>query len=138
MSVCGGHLGGFQVQQLRVILDSVESKNNERVWLRHQTQGELDDTKLVDGLTGDRLVFKRRGEASDQSHANANPNRKKRLLFVMDVSGSMYRFNSYDGRLERMLEATMMVMEAFDGYANKFNYAIVGHSGDSPEIPCTS
>jgi hypothetical protein len=24
----------------------------------------------------------------------------------------MYRFNSYDGRLERLLEATLMIMEA--------------------------
>ena len=121
-----------------MILESIENRDKERVWLRHQTQGELDETKLIDGLTGDRLIFKRRGEADEQNRANPTPTKKKRMLFVMDVSGSMYRFNSYDGRLERMLEATMMVMEAFDGYSNKVEYAIVGHSGDSPEIPCES
>ena len=36
----------------------------------------------------------------------------------MDVSGSMYRFNSYDGRLERSLEAVLVVMEAFDKQPN--------------------
>ena len=36
----------------------------------------------------------------------------------MDVSGSMYRFNGYDGRLERTLEAALMVMEAFDNQRN--------------------
>ena len=38
----------------------------------------------------------------------------KRIRLVVDVSGSMYRFNSYDGRLERSLEAVLVVMEAFD------------------------
>ena len=37
----------------------------------------------------------------------------------MDVSGSMYRFNGYDGRLEREMEAVCMVMEAFQGYSEK-------------------
>ena len=32
---------------------------------------------------------------------------------VVDVSGSMYRFNGHDGRLDRMLESVLMVMEAF-------------------------
>ena len=36
----------------------------------------------------------------------------------MDVSGSMCRFNSYDGRLERSLEAVLVVMEAFDKQPN--------------------
>lgn len=29
----------------------------------------------------------------------------------MDVSGSMYRFNGHDGRLNKMLETTCLVME---------------------------
>ena len=31
---------------------------------------------------------------------------------MVDVSGSMMRFNSEDGRLERMLSATLMILEA--------------------------
>ena len=35
-----------------------------------------------------------------------------------------------DERLERLLECTMMIMEALDGFESKFEYALVGHSGD--------
>lgn len=44
----------------------------------------------------------------------------KRLRLVVDVSGSMYRFNGVDGRLERSMEAVCMVMEAFENYEEKF------------------
>jgi hypothetical protein len=47
----------------------------------------------------------------------------------------MYRFNGSDGRLERLLECTMMVMEALDGFGDTFEYAVIGHSGDAPQIP---
>lgn len=39
---------------------------------------------------------------------------------MVDVSGSMYRFNGVDGRLERSMEAVCMVMEAFENYEEKF------------------
>lgn len=39
-----------QVQSLRVILGSLQAKNKERNWSRHQTSGELDDVKLIDGI----------------------------------------------------------------------------------------
>ena len=51
-----------QVQSLRVILDSLQAKGEERVWHRHQTSGELDDTKLIEGLTGERAIYKKRGD----------------------------------------------------------------------------
>lgn len=51
-----------QVKMLRVILDNLQAKGKERQWLHHQTSGELDDIKLVEGLTGERSVYKRRGE----------------------------------------------------------------------------
>lgn len=35
-------------------------------WLRNQNHGELDDMKLVDGVTGETLVYKRRGEPDKQ------------------------------------------------------------------------
>lgn len=56
------------------------------------------------------------------------------FLQKKDVSGSMYRFNGVDNRLERELESVLMVMEAFDGFENKIKYDIIGHSGDGFNI----
>ncbi|XP_077200195.1 von Willebrand factor A domain-containing protein 8 [Paroedura picta] len=121
-----------QVQMLRVILDSLQAKGKERQWLRHQAVGELDDTKIIDSLTGEKAIYKRRGELDPQL---GSPLQKpKRLRLVVDVSGSMYRFNGVDGRLERSMEAACMVMEAFENYENKFKYDITGHSGDGFNI----
>lgn len=46
-----GHVRG-QVQSLRVILDSLQAKGKERQWLKNQAYGDLDDTKLIEGITG--------------------------------------------------------------------------------------
>lgn len=35
-----------EIRELRVILESIESKNKERVWLKNQSSGDVDDTKL--------------------------------------------------------------------------------------------
>uniref|UniRef100_A0A8B9TGJ3 von Willebrand factor A domain-containing protein 8 n=1 Tax=Anas platyrhynchos TaxID=8839 RepID=A0A8B9TGJ3_ANAPL len=121
-----------QVQSLRIILDNLQAKGKERQWLRHQAVGELDDAKIIDGLTGEKAIYKRRGEHEPQP---GSPQQKpKRLRLVVDVSGSMYRFNGVDGRLERSMEAVCMVMEAFENYEHKFKYDIVGHSGDGFNI----
>ena len=61
-------------------------------------------------------------------------NQPNRLQFLMYCSGRMYRFDSYDGRLNRCLEAAVMLMESFYGMQRYFDYSIVGHSGDSPCI----
>lgn len=61
------------------------------------------------------MVFKRRGlpeGARDASSDGSGAIIQKRLQFVMDVSGSMYRFNSRDQRLERMLEAALLVRKS--------------------------
>ena len=47
----------------------------------------------------------------------------------------MYRFNGQDQRLDRLLETAVMVMEAMDGMSSRFQYSIVGHSGDGPNTP---
>ncbi|XP_075230942.1 von Willebrand factor A domain-containing protein c12.2 [Lycorma delicatula] len=121
-----------QVQALRVILSSVQAKSKERQWLRHQTSGELDDSKLIEGLTGEKNIFKRRAEKEPEP---GTPQMKpKRLKLVVDVSGSMYRFNGYDGRLDRELEAVVLLMEAFQGHESRFQYDIVGHSGEDVAI----
>ncbi|KAJ6661691.1 hypothetical protein lerEdw1_013213 [Lerista edwardsae] len=121
-----------QVHLLRIILDNLQAKGKERQWLRHQAVGELDDTKIIDSLTGEKAIYKRRGELDPQL---GSPQQKpKRLRLVVDVSGSMYRFNGVDGRLERSMEAVCMVMEAFENYEQKFKYDITGHSGDGFNI----
>jgi von Willebrand factor A domain-containing protein 8 len=38
-----------QVKSLRVILSNLQAKAKERQWVRHQTTGELDDAKLIEG-----------------------------------------------------------------------------------------
>ena len=37
------------MQSLRVILGSLQAKGKERQWVKHQTFGDLDDTKLIEG-----------------------------------------------------------------------------------------
>jgi hypothetical protein len=121
------------IQQLRNILDSLEAKKKERQWLKNQTQGDLDDQKLVEAITGEKNVYKRRGD--DPNAENSfNIEKPKRLRLVVDVSGSMYRFNGVDSRLERQIESVLMVMAAFEGYENKISYDIIGHSGDGYNI----
>nr|KAF7423742.1 hypothetical protein H0235_009025 [Vespula pensylvanica] len=121
-----------QVQALRIILGSLQAKSNERQWCRHQTSGELDDTKLIEGLTGEKTIYRRRAEKEPE--IGAPQLKPKRLKLVVDVSGSMYRFNGYDGRLDREMEACVMVMESFSGYEDRFQYDIIGHSGDDYRI----
>ena len=129
-----------QVAQLRTIIDEFSRRSKERVWLRNQSSGELDDAKIVDGLSGEKLVFKRRGIASDStvdSGSGSNPESLlKRVEVVMDVSGSMYRFNGTDRRLERMLETALMIMSAMPSsdsdssdQNNILQYCLSGHSG---------
>ncbi|XP_017481252.1 PREDICTED: von Willebrand factor A domain-containing protein 8 [Rhagoletis zephyria] len=122
-----------QVQQLKAVLEAMQTKSNERQWQKYQTHGELDDTRLIEGITGEKNIYRRRAEANPWAdHIQEKPNR---LKLVVDVSGSMYRFNGYDGRLDRELEAVVMVMEAFEGFEKKIVYDIVGHSGEGWEIP---
>ena len=45
-----------------------------------------------------------------------------------------FRFNGFDGRLEREMEAVVLVMEAFHGHESRFQYDIVGHSGDASSV----
>ncbi|KAF5289201.1 hypothetical protein FQR65_LT00087 [Abscondita terminalis] len=121
-----------QVQSLRIILGSLQAKNKERQWTKNETSGELDDMKLIDGLLGEKTIFRRR---TDQEPELGSPQSKPKLLrLVADVSGSMYRFNSYDGRLDRELEAAVLLMEAMEGFEDKIQYDITGHSGDSHDI----
>ena len=128
--------GGVQreVKELRTILGGLQAKGDERVWLRHQTDGDLDDSKLVEGLTGERTIYKRRG--THEPSPGGEQQHPKRVHFVADISGSMYRFNGHDQRLERMLQSVCMVMEAFeDAEPERIVCEITGHSGEAATIP---
>ena len=88
-----------------------------------------------DGLrrvAGERHVYRKRG--IKQPDIGAPQRLPKRVRFVFDISGSMYRFNGEDSRLDRTLEAATMFMEALQGFEHKIVYSMHGHSGDSPEI----
>ncbi len=80
-----------QVQALRTIISGLQAKAKERQWLKNQTQGELDDMRLIEGITGEKSIYKKRGE---QEPEPGTPQEKpKKLRLLVDVSGSMYRFN---------------------------------------------
>lgn len=118
------------VGRLRAVLASAQSDAAERTWLTHQTYGDLDDRLLVDGISGDPAVFKRRGVA-DAPHFGERGAAKPRLLvFAFDCSASMYRFNSADGRLTRACELAALLMDGLAGFERHFRYSMAAHSGD--------
>ncbi|CAD5234405.1 unnamed protein product [Bursaphelenchus xylophilus] len=124
-----------QVNSLRNVIESLEAREKERQWSKNQTAGDLDDGKLIEGIAGEKNIYRRRVEQiREPGTVQTKP---KRLQLLVDVSGSMYRFNGHDQRLRRSLEATLLVMEALKDHKDKVKYDIVGHSGDSPEVVFT-
>ncbi|CAK0844639.1 unnamed protein product [Prorocentrum cordatum] len=121
-----------QIQEMKVCLEGHEAREHERQWLRNQTHGELDDSRLVDGITGSANVYTRRGEP-DTGAFGASQKSPKRITFVMDISGSMYTFNRIDRRLQRLQEVATFIFESFAGLEAKYAYRMVGHSGTGPE-----
>jgi von Willebrand factor A domain-containing protein 8 len=117
------------ISTLRALLQAVESKNSNRDWIKNQVFGDLDDSRLIEGVAGEKNIYKRRGLVEPAMRSFLD--RPQRLRFVVDCSGSMYRFNGYDDRLSRCLQASALVMESFEGMEDRFDYSIVGHSGDS-------
>jgi von Willebrand factor A domain-containing protein 8 len=49
-----------------VYCSDLSAKEEERVWVKRQTDGELDDSRLTEGLTGEAAVYKRRGTAQPE------------------------------------------------------------------------
>ncbi|CAE7027981.1 unnamed protein product [Symbiodinium natans] len=119
-----------QISAFRLVLQSHEAKERERSWQKQQTQGELDEMRLVDGIAGARNIYRRRAEAEERGGDQLLP---KRVKFVMDCSGSMYTFNRIDQRLQRLMEAAIFIFESFSGFEAKYEYAMVGHSGTGAE-----
>ena len=40
----------------------LQAKGKERQWMKHQMYGDLDEAKLIEGLTGEKGIYKRRGD----------------------------------------------------------------------------
>ena len=76
-----------QVQTLRTVLQSLQVKSQDRTWLKNQTSGDLDDNRIIDGLTGEKSIYKKRGDMDPE--IGAPQEKPKRLKVVVDVSGSM-------------------------------------------------
>jgi len=123
-----------QIQHLRSYLKDLQRRNEERVWLKRQTDGELDDSRLVDALTGEKDVFKRRGNDDNENKDNSLGSNPVNIKLIVDISASMYRFNQHDGRLDRLFEASVMIMEALRDDP-RFKLSLIGHSGDAASIP---
>ncbi len=123
-----------QIQQLRSHLKDLRKRNEERIWLKRQSTGELDDSRLVDALSGEKDVFKRRGSPQESNNDLSLSSHPVTLRLIVDISASMYRFNGYDGRLERLLEAAVMIMESIRDDP-RFKLFLIGHNGSSANIP---
>lgn len=39
-----------------------QAKGKERQWMRNQTYGDLDEARLIEGLAGEKAIYRRRGE----------------------------------------------------------------------------
>ena len=66
-----------------------------------------------------------------------SPQQKPKLVKLLcDVSGSMYRFNGYDSRLEREMEAMLMVMEALEGYDQKIKVSALRPQKPPNNLTC--
>jgi hypothetical protein len=71
-----------EIAELSAFLNTLEAKNKERIWLRNLTSGELDDAKLVDGIIGERTIYKIRSD----DHNSMFFQKPKRIFFVFDLS----------------------------------------------------
>lgn len=63
--------------------------------------------------SGDASVFKKRG--IPEKPMGLPPRLPRILKIVVDCSGSMYRFNSTDMRLQRTMDAVVMLLESLHG-----------------------
>ncbi|UZJ54566.1 hypothetical protein CBS101457_003886 [Exobasidium rhododendri] len=125
-----------QIQHLVNILNDLQANAKERNWLTRQQEGELDERRLTNALTGERAVFKRRQE--NPPEVGAPQTKPKRIRFLVDLSASMYSMQ-YDGRLDREIKTMLMIMEAFSHVSKeRFLYDIVGHHGESAHVAMTT
>ena len=122
------------ISKLRVVLESAEAKEKEREWLKNQLSGDLDDAKIVDGASGENRIYRKRGKPDTK--LGLTQKLPKRIVFAIDISASMSRMNNWDGRLDRMASAVIMLMETLSdpNITHKFEYCLMGHSGVAHEF----
>jgi hypothetical protein len=82
-------------------------------------------------MAGEKAIYRKRVELEPEP--GSVQKKPKLLTLLVDVSGSMYRFNGYDQRLHRSLETVLLVMESLSGKKDKIKYSLVGHSGETFE-----
>ena len=121
-----------QVTQMRAVLNSLTAKAGERWWVKRRPDGELDDSALVDGIAGASNIYRQRREVPPE--AGQPQVKPKRVRLLLDASGSMYRFNGHDQRLQRSLEAALMVMESCAGHEARLVYDVYAHSGEDNAV----
>lgn len=121
----------FQIEELKEILNSLKSKEKEKTWVKNLSSGELDENKIVEGIIGEKNIYKKRESGNKNDQIQKKP---KLIEFLFDVSASMYRFNSQDQRMYRMMEIGILIMESFKDFESKFIYEIHGHSGEEPNV----
>lgn len=46
------------VGHLRSVIESLEAREKERQWAKNQTSGDLDDGKLIEGLAGEKNIYR--------------------------------------------------------------------------------
>ncbi|CAO1613724.1 unnamed protein product [Jaminaea pallidilutea] len=121
------------ISHLVSVLQDLQANRKERNWLTRQQEGELDERRLTNALSGERSVFKRRQEAPPE--IGAPQTKPKRIRFLVDCSASMYSMG-FDGRLDREVKSILMVMEAMARVdSSKFVYDVVGHNGETEALP---
>lgn len=49
---------GKQVKMFRTMVDLLEAREHERQWAKHQTSGDFDDGKLIEGMTGEKTIYR--------------------------------------------------------------------------------
>lgn len=107
------------VARMRVALSARGAREKERVWVRGQTHGEIDDGLIVDGAAGEKAIYRRR-TPNEAPSTGSRARLPKRFKFVLDVSGSMYTFNRIDRRLDKLCQLATFIFEAFDGLDSQF------------------
>uniref|UniRef100_A0A0W0GBJ0 ATPase dynein-related AAA domain-containing protein n=1 Tax=Moniliophthora roreri TaxID=221103 RepID=A0A0W0GBJ0_MONRR len=148
----GDLLNATQAHMLSLhnLLEHLAAKEEERVWVKRQTDGELDDSRLTEGITGEATVYKRRGmEKPEIGRPQVKP---KRIRFIFDLStdsnttggfneawrqvSTLEHAQSHDSPVPTFVPAVML-METFDRLSRKDKYVwdMCGHSGDEAVIP---
>ncbi len=80
-----------------------------------------------DVIFPEKRVFRKRGTPEQQIGFQKSP---KQICFSIDVSNSMSRGNQWDGRLDRMADSVVLILEAFEGLDHKYKCSLIAHSGN--------